>query len=331
MKSQTGKKKNKKKQKQRRCKHKTEEKSIRLLVKGLEKLRNKTDYSNKLLYEFIDQYKGKLTKRELFLLAGISHTTFYNWKRKGIRLRYNQDYLDKIKSFFFKHNQKCGFRRITAYLWRDFKIKLNRKTTYRYMLYLGLKANIRHKTHKTREIKNTSFNCGDLIQRHFRAQKPSQKIYTDITFLGYQHKRKFAYLSITIDGFNNQIIDYQLSLTNDSNLIITNIKQTLKKCCPYIPIIHSDHAVQYTSHAYQQMVRQKLLIQSMSRVGNSLDNRPAEYFFSIFKQEFWKDLNHRKITLAEIKAFIHYYNYERIQGCLNNITPIEYKKITCLV
>ena len=152
-----------------------------------------------------------------------------------------------------------------------------------------------------------------------------------MTFLAYQHKRKFVYLSITLDGFNNQILDYQLSLTNDSNLIITNIKQTLKKCFPYVPIIHSDHAVQYTSHAYQQMVRQKLLIQSMSRVVNSLDNRPAEYFFSIFKQEFWKDLNHLKITLTEIKAkikaFIYYYNYERIQGCLNNFTPIEYKKL----
>ena len=44
----------KKRQKKRRCKHKTQEQSIRLLVKGLEKLRNKTDYSNKLLYEFID-------------------------------------------------------------------------------------------------------------------------------------------------------------------------------------------------------------------------------------------------------------------------------------
>ena len=38
-------------------------------------------------------------------------------------------------------------------------------------------------------------------------------------------------------------LDHQLSLSNDSNLIITNTEQTLKKCFPYIPIIHSDHAV----------------------------------------------------------------------------------------
>ena len=33
------------------------------------------------------------------------------------------------------------------------------------------------------------------------------------------------------------------------------------------------------------------------------------------------------VQIAEIKAFMHYYNYERIQGCLNNLTPIEYKKL----
>ena len=31
----------------------------------------------------------------------------------------------------------------------------------------------------------------------------------------------------------------------------------------------------------------------MSRIGNSLDNRPCEYFFSVLKQEYLKNKNNK--------------------------------------
>ena len=64
-----------------------------------------------------------------------------------------------------------------------------------------------------------------------------------------------------------------------------NINRTLA-VCKNKPIIHSDHGFQYTSLDYTNLVNLNKFTPSMSRVGNSLDNRPAEYFFSIFKQEF---------------------------------------------
>ena len=76
--------------------------------------------------------------------------------------------------------------------------------------------------------------------------------------------------------------------------------------------------------------QEKKLIQSISRVGNSLDNRPAEYFFSIFKQECWRWVDYSNLNLNKvnvlIKKFIYFYNYERFQSSLNNLIPVQYRK-----
>ncbi|MBQ3621963.1 DDE-type integrase/transposase/recombinase [bacterium] len=42
-------------------------------------------------------------------------------------------------------------------------------------------------------------------------------------------------------------------------------------------IVHTDHGADYTSKSYQNMLRKYHATQSMSRVGNSLDNRDIEF------------------------------------------------------
>ena len=72
-------------------------------------------------------------------------------------------------------------------------------------------------------------------------------------------------------------------------------------------------------------------VQSMSRIGNSLDNRPAEYFFSIIKEELIRLNNIDELDFNEIKIlisnFMNYYNKERIQSSLGWLTPIQYKEL----
>ena len=58
-------------------------------------------------------------------------------------------------------------------------------------------------------------------------------------------------------------------------------------------IVHSDHGSQYSSYEFKELSKSKKLKISMSRVGNSLDNKEAEYFFSNIKSE---SLNHLKTT-----------------------------------
>ena len=66
----------------------------------------------------------------------------------------------------------------------------------------------------------------------------------------------------------------------------------------------------------------------MSRVGNSLDNRPVEYWFKILKHEYLVHipLKDRKLQRLndEIQHITSHYNVSRRQRCLNSLTPQEY-------
>ena len=55
----------------------------------------------------------------------------------------------------------------------------------------------------------------------------------------------------------------------------------------------------------------------MSRVGNSLDNREIEYWFSLLKTELINTINLKETSYNDLSKFIddyvNYYNNERIQ------------------
>ena len=95
-------------------------------------------------------------------------------------------------------------------------------------------------------------------------------------------------------------------------------------------IIHTDHGLQYSSEHFRFICQEKDWIQSMSRIGNSLDNGEIEHFFGILKTEFLYHHEYWKWTFNELKEkiseFIHYYNYLRIQEKLNWLSPNEFAK-----
>ena len=51
----------------------------------------------------------------------------------------------------------------------------------------------------------------NLIQRQFEASKPMEKCYTDVTEFSIPASTQKLYLSPVLDGFNSEIIAYNLS------------------------------------------------------------------------------------------------------------------------
>lgn len=93
-------------------------------------------------------------------------------------------------------------------------------------------------------------------------------------------------------------------------------------------ILHSDQGWQYQQVRYQERLREKGIIQSMSRKGNCLDNAVMENFFSLLKNEVFygneskfSTLNDLKIVLEE---YIDYYNNRRIKNRLK-LSPVQYR------
>ena len=93
-------------------------------------------------------------------------------------------------------------------------------------------------------------------------------------------------------------------------------------------VVHSDQGFQYTHKSYHQQL-EKLQIQgSHSRKGNCLDNACVESFFSHLKAEVFlgKSVQGKDETSTLIEEYIRFYNTERFQKRLGQLSPVEYRE-----
>ena len=110
---------------------------------------------------------------------------------------------------------------------------------------------------------------------------------TDITYLQL-HNGRFVYLFVVMDLFSRAILGAVLGATLEAQYALTALQQaTTRASTPLRGLIHhSDHGVQYTSHAYQQWLSVRGIVASMGEVGNSYDNAYAERVIGILKHEY---------------------------------------------
>jgi transposase InsO family protein len=91
---------------------------------------------------------------------------------------------------------------------------------------------------------------------------------------------------------------------------------------------HSDRGVQYTSAAYQAVLRHHGVAVSMSRRGNCYDNAPVESFFRTLKTEltdrpYWPT---RQAAAHAIGAYIdRFYNTQRLHSSLDYQSPQRFE------
>lgn len=95
-------------------------------------------------------------------------------------------------------------------------------------------------------------------------------------------------------------------------------------------IFHSDQGWQYQMRYYQQELKGKGIIQSMSRKGNCLDNSLMENFFGVMKNEMFYGHEYEFVSLEQLKEamieYINYYNKSRITVKLKGMSPIQYRQ-----
>lgn len=229
-----------------------------------------------------------------------------------------------IKQIYYHHKGRYGYRRITLEINQKGYV-INHKTVFRLMKGLGLKSVIRIKKYKSYKGEQGKI-APNILERNFKATQPNQKWATDITEFNVLGKK--LYLSPIIDLFNGEIISYDLSERPNFNQIITMLKKSFKKIPNNINLIlHSDQGWQYQMKQYQRILKEKGIIQSMSRKGNCLDNAIIENFFGILKSELFYLKKYQSITQLkqEIKEYISYYNNERIKLNLKGMSPIQYR------
>lgn len=221
----------------------------------------------------------KWTLSRLLKATSLSKSTYYFEISKADKDVKNQAIIAKIEDIFEKNKGRYGSRRVTAEL--------------RNNGYL-----VNHKAE-------------NIINRDFKATKPNEKWTTDVSQFNCPFGK--CYLSPIIDMGMGDVVAWDLSLSPN----LEQTKRMLNVASKKYPnlenlIFHSDMGWQYQHGYYRQRLKEKGIIQSMSRKGNCLDNSVMESFFGVMKNEMFyghdKDFKTFEQFKHAVAEYMDYYN-----------------------
>ena len=264
----------------------------------------------------------------LLEVARLPRSTYYYQLKELDGLDKDKELKAEIQSIFIEHKGNYGYRRVHLEL-RNRGYLVNHKRVQRLMKVLNLQAKMRQKRKYSSHKGDVGKKAENLIQRQFEADKPMEKCYTDVTEFAIPASAQKLYLSPVLDGFNSEIIAYNLSTSPNLEQVKTMLEQAFTEKRYENTILHSDQGWQYQHDSYHQFLESKGIQASMSRKGNSPDNGMMESFFGILKSEMFygyeKSFQSLKQLEQAIVDYIDYYNNKRIKVKLKGLSPVQYR------
>ena len=262
--------------------------------------------------------------------ARLARSTYYYQLKQLDGFDKDKELKAEIQSIYCEHKGNYGYRRMTLEL-RNRGFMVNHKKVQRLMKALGLSARIRRKRKYSSYQGEVGKKAENLIQRQFEASKPMEKCYTDVTEFAIPNSTQKLYLSPVLDGFNSEIIAYNLSTSPNLEQVKAMLDQAFTEEHYENTILHSDQGWQYQHQYYHQFLEDKGIQPSMSRKGNSPDNGMMESFFGILKSEMFYGYEKTFHSLEQLEQaivdYIDYYNNERIKVKLKH-TKISSEEIS---
>lgn len=272
--------------------------------------------------ESVQEMSSRYSVSGLCKLAEISRAGYYKWKnsRASREQRQNRDAdlkahllnIHRLRPYF-------GVPRMQIALRRE-GLVVNHKKVRRLMRELSIRSVIRRKRPFAGRKPSVCF--ANVLNRAFVSEAPGQKLVTDVTYV--RTDTAFVYLSVVMDLYNNEVKAWMLSERNDLKLVTDTIEQLDNQP----GLLHSDQGFQYTTKSYAHLLQAKGLTGSHSRRGNCFDNACIESFFSHLKTEKLYLENPKTLEEArhQITDYLTYYNEERFQSKLNDLSPKEFRE-----
>lgn len=277
------------------------------------------------IFSVIERFSDKYPISKMCEFYNVSRQGFYDYRKRQCGGNPDQELIDMIAECQKANKNRLGYRRVGKWLEREKGLKVNHKKVYRITSRNSLQSVIRRRS-ALKYKPNGSIKYENVLNRKTHSDTPNTDWVTDISYIIAPDGT--AYLSAIRDLCGQFIVAYKTARRQDYPLVKNTIADAMQSEKPEKPpLLHSDGGGQYRSYDHKKVVEEYGLIPSMSKPATPGDNAMAENFFSIFKTEciYLEKPKTLDEALALTDEFLHYYNYERIQG--NGLTPYEERQL----
>ena len=161
--------------------------------------------------------------------------------------------------------------------------------------------------------------------------RPNQLWVGDITYIPIwvnEHSYIFAFLSIVMDAYTEEIIGWSIGDTLETCYPVQALKMALERIdrTDEIRLIHhSDRGCQYASMEYTDILKAYNIKISMTETGDPKDNPQAERINNTVKNELLKGIVYHSIEdlRNDLIVKIDFYNTRRPHMSINMMAPAQ--------
>ncbi len=279
---------------------------------------------------FIDEHRAQYGVEPICEQLPIAPSVYYEFKarqahpeRCSARSRRHTVLAGQIRRVHESNFKVYGARKVWRQLRRE-NVAVARCTVERLMRSLSLQGVVRGRRCRT-TIADRAQRPADLVNRHFKAQRPNQLWVADFTYVATWSG--FVYVAFVIDVFARRIIGWRVARSMQTELVLAALEQALWSRCPGKGVVHhSDRGSQYLSIRYTERLAEMGVEPSVGSVGDSYDNALAETIIGLYKTEVihhrgpWRHLEAVEYATLE---WVDWFNHRRLLEPIGNVPPAE--------
>jgi putative transposase len=269
----------------------------------------------------IDQLKEAYSIKRLCRALDMPRSSYYAARRARGRIEHDSEQIAAVQRIHAATRRSYGTRRMAREL-TDLGHMVGRYRARTLMRQAGVWAD-RRRRHRYRPAGPVSTVAPHRLNRQFQPLVPNRVWAGDVTYI--PTRQGWLYLAIVVDLYARRIVGAAFSSTADSALVTRALGHAWTQRQPPVGLLfHSDQGAQYASQAFQAVLAQYGMVQSMSRRGNCWDNAVVERVFRSLKHEWIGGQIYRDHIEAEhdISQFVHtYYNHRRLHAAIGQRPP----------